>query len=111
MAAEFRGRISRLCQIMSTALAQAARLLATAARHRYVDHLPAGALTVTGARRLLLDGECGRLVHLFRRRCRRPKPGSGRCLSLDAATAELQQARLLLEDADPGLRVRVRFPT
>jgi signal transduction histidine kinase len=40
----------------------------------------------------------------------RSTPGSGLGLSLVAAVAELHQARLLLEDARPGLRVRVRFP-
>ncbi len=40
----------------------------------------------------------------------RTTPGSGLGLSLVAAVAELHGARLLLEDAGPGLRVSVTFP-
>ncbi len=40
----------------------------------------------------------------------RTTPGSGLGLSLVAAVAELHQTELHLEDASPGLRVRIRFP-
>lgn len=40
----------------------------------------------------------------------RSTKGSGLGLSLVAATARLHDAELLLEDNDPGLRIRLRFP-
>lgn len=40
----------------------------------------------------------------------RSTKGSGLGLSLVAATARLHDAELILEDNDPGLRVRLRFP-
>ncbi|MBN8892976.1 MAG: HAMP domain-containing protein [Rhodospirillales bacterium] len=56
----------------------------------------------------------GERVHIldrfYRREASRTTPGSGLGLSLVAAVAELHRAELLVEDAGPGLRVRLRFP-
>jgi signal transduction histidine kinase len=49
------------------------------------------------------------LDRFYRRDTSRSTPGSGLGLSIVAAVAELHQAELLLEDAEPGLRVRIRF--
>lgn len=55
----------------------------------------------------------GERVHIldrfYRRETSRTTPGSGLGLSLVAAVAELHRAELLIEDASPGLRVRMRF--
>ncbi len=52
-----------------------------------------------------------RLAHRFYRGDRsRTTPGNGLGLSLVAAVAELHGAKLRLEDAGPGLRVRLVFP-
>ena len=57
------------------------------------------------------EGERARILDRFyRRETSRTTPGSGLGLSLVAAVAELHQADLLVEDARPGLRVRMRFP-
>jgi signal transduction histidine kinase len=50
------------------------------------------------------------LDRFYRRDASRTASGSGLGLSLVAAVAELHQAELILEDACPGLRVRIRFP-
>ena len=56
------------------------------------------------------EGERGRILNRFyRRETSRTTPGSGLGLSLVAAVAELHRAELLVEDAGPGLRVRMRF--
>ena len=49
------------------------------------------------------------LDRFYRRETSRTTPGSGLGLSLVAAVAELHQAELRVEDAGPGLRVRLRF--
>ncbi len=57
------------------------------------------------------DGERPRIVDRFYRRdTSRTTPGSGLGLSLVAAVAELHRAVLAIEDARPGLSVRLRFP-
>jgi signal transduction histidine kinase len=50
------------------------------------------------------------LDRFYRRDSSRSTPGSGLGLSLVAAVAELHQATVRLEDVEPGLRVRIRFP-
>ncbi len=50
------------------------------------------------------------LDRFYRREASRTTPGSGLGLSLVAAVADLHRAGLTVEDAHPGLRVRVRFP-
>jgi signal transduction histidine kinase len=50
------------------------------------------------------------LDRFYRRDSSRTTPGSGLGLSLVAAVAELHQAKLILEEASPGLRVRIHFP-
>jgi signal transduction histidine kinase len=53
----------------------------------------------------------GRVLERFARLdSSRSTEGSGLGLSLVAATARLHDADLVLEDNDPGLRVRLRFP-
>jgi signal transduction histidine kinase len=49
------------------------------------------------------------LDRFYRRDTSRSTPGSGLGLSIVAAVAELHRAELLIEDAKPGLRVRMRF--
>ncbi len=56
------------------------------------------------------EGERARILgRFYRRETSRTTPGSGLGLSLVAAVAELHRAELLVEDAGPGLRVRMRF--
>lgn len=58
------------------------------------------------------EAERPRVVQRFyRREQSRTTPGSGLGLSLVAAVAELHGAKLRLEDAGPGLRVVVDFPS
>jgi signal transduction histidine kinase len=49
------------------------------------------------------------LNRFYRSDASRTTPGSGLGLSLVAAVAELHQAALYVEDAMPGLRVRLQF--
>jgi signal transduction histidine kinase len=49
------------------------------------------------------------LDRFYRREASRTTPGSGLGLALIAAVADLHQAELSVEDAGPGLRVRLRF--
>lgn len=51
------------------------------------------------------------LQRFYRREQSRTTPGSGLGLSLVAAVAELHGAKLRLEDAGPGLRVVIDFPS
>ena len=56
------------------------------------------------------ETERGRILgRFYRRETSRTTPGSGLGLSLVAAVADLHQAQLAIEDAAPGLRVRIRF--
>lgn len=50
------------------------------------------------------------LERFYRLDSSRTTPGAGLGLSLVAAVAELHEARLVLSDDEPGLRVRILFP-
>jgi signal transduction histidine kinase len=57
------------------------------------------------------EADRGRVLDRFvRLDASRTVPGSGLGLSLVAAIAELHQARLVLEDNRPGLKVSIEFP-
>lgn len=111
--AEVAGHPALIAQALANLVDNAIKHMPAGGRlHLRVDAGPPPALEVVDDGPGIPVGERSRVLERFvRLDADRSQPGNGLGLALVSAVARLHGARLELGDADPGLRVRLEFPT